>query len=130
MSAPALVREVIVFPKDQIEELKLCCQAMSASQEGGINYLLLERLALPLGCSPAKIDALLCPTPRDAYPSRLFFEAQVQSPFARNWNFNGRAGKRPNQVSFSGAGLLRCAPRGSETKGSLHGGWQELTRRS
>jgi hypothetical protein len=94
MSAPALAREVIVFPKDQIEELKHCCQAVSACQDGGIDYLLLEGLALPPGCSPARIDALLCPTFRDGYSSRLFFAAQVQSPFARNWNFDGRICER------------------------------------
>lgn len=94
MSAPALARKVIVFPKDQIEELKHCCQAVSACQDSGIDYLLLEDLALPPGCLPARIDALLCPTPRDGYPSRLLFAAQVQSPFARNWNFNGRICER------------------------------------
>jgi hypothetical protein len=36
----------------------------------------------------------------------------------------------PTSVPPSCSRMLRCAPRGSETKGSLHGGWQELTRRS
>jgi len=83
-----------MFPGDQIEELKHGCQAVAACGDGGVNYLLLEGLALPWGCSPTKTDALLCPYSRDGYSSRLFFAEQVQSPFARNWNFNGRICER------------------------------------
>ena len=93
-SARAQVRELTVYPGDQIEELKVGCRAVAACQDGGVEYLLLEGLVLPSGCSPSVTDALLCPTPRDNYPNRLFFAEQVQSGFARNWNFNGRICER------------------------------------
>jgi len=77
------------FPPDQTAELKLLCDSVSLCQDQGIAYLLLCGLALPEGCEPGKLDALLCPTDREGYPSRLFFSAQVKSPFTRNWNFLG-----------------------------------------
>ena len=82
------------FPRDQLDELKHGCLAVASCQEAGVTYLLLERLELPAGCSPRQVDALLCPTARDGYTSRLFFAEQVQSAFARNWNFNGRICER------------------------------------
>lgn len=89
------------FPKDQIEELKRYCDRLSALTEAGITYLLLEGLRLPMGCSPEKCDALLCPVARDNYPSRLFFSVQVNSSYTRNWNVsNARIGER-NWFAFS-----------------------------
>lgn len=73
------------FPADQVAELKRLWPGAQRADEGGITYLLLPDLALPDGCSPARIDALLCPTPRDGYPSRLYFAGAVQSPTPLNW---------------------------------------------
>jgi hypothetical protein len=79
------------FPDDQIAELKKLCEGVALCEEAGTRYLLLQGLALPSGCSPAKVDALFRPSGgSEGYPSRLFFAEQVGSPFARNWNFNGR----------------------------------------
>ena len=33
---------------------------------------------MPNGCTPARVDASLCPTPRDGYTSRLFFAHKVE----------------------------------------------------
>jgi len=61
----------------------------------------LESLRLPTGCSPASCDALLCPVPKDGYPSRLYFSTQVNSPYTRNWNVsNARIGEK-NWFAFS-----------------------------
>lgn len=78
------------YPADEIAELKELCPEVRLCDEGGITYFLLPQLHLPTGCTPAQIDALLCPTPRDGYTSRLFFAQQVASPRGRNWNFNQR----------------------------------------
>ncbi len=79
------------FPEDQVAELKLLCPNVSEVKESGCTYLLLPGLNLPDGCSPARTDALLCPSARDAYPSRLFLAERVQSKAAAvpNWNANG-----------------------------------------
>lgn len=55
-------------------------------QEGGMTFYFIPRLRLPAGCIPEQVDALLCPTARDGYPSRLFFAERVQGPAPRNWN--------------------------------------------
>jgi hypothetical protein len=89
-----------MFMDDQVSELKLLCGSVDAFEDGGVTYLVLGGLALPPGCTPPSTDALLCSTPRDGYPSRLFFADRVQSPHERNWNFNGRIGER-NWHAFS-----------------------------
>lgn len=74
------------FPEDQIEELKSIFGNVQIGEEGGKTYILIPSLHLPEGCSPSKVDALLCPTQRDGYRSRLFFSEPVQLPINRNWN--------------------------------------------
>ena len=58
------------FPEDQIAEVKQLCPDVQLHEEAGCAYLLLPGLNLPDGCSPDSMDALLCPTSRDGYPSR------------------------------------------------------------
>jgi hypothetical protein len=89
------------YPKEQIEELKLYCQKLSAVAESGVTYLYLEGLRLPAGCKPAVCDALLCPAPKDGYPSRIYFSQQIEGPYTRNWNVsNARIAER-NWFAFS-----------------------------
>jgi hypothetical protein len=91
---------MVSFATDQITELKPYCKVVKVAEEGDCAYILLEGLILPEGCSPSICDALLCPTPRDNYPSRLFFSEQLQVPYQRNWNGNARILGR-NWVAFS-----------------------------
>jgi hypothetical protein len=77
------------FTEEQVAELKQLCQAVRQYEEAGCTYLLLPGLNLPEGCSPSRLDALLCPTPRDGYSSRLFFAERVGSRAQLNWNANG-----------------------------------------
>ena len=79
----------MTFPDDQVGELKRLCPTVQQCDEGGRTYLLLPGLALPEGCSPTTTDALLCPTERDGYPSRLFLADRVKSRTPLNWNANG-----------------------------------------
>lgn len=90
----------MAYPKEQTDELKNYCKKVSILPEGGIDYLYLEELRLPAGCTPATCDALLCPVAKDGYPSRLYFSEQVKGQFARNWNGAARIGER-NWVAFS-----------------------------
>jgi hypothetical protein len=88
------------YPKEHTDELKGYCKRVSLLSEGGIEYLHLEELRLPPGCTPAMCDALLCPVAKDGYPSRLYFSVQVSSQFARNWNGTVRIGEK-NWYAFS-----------------------------
>lgn len=78
------------FPIDQIEELKRIYPNTQLAQEGGFTFFLLLDLELPEGCVPSKVDALLCPMPRDGYISRLFFSSKINGRLNRNWNGNAR----------------------------------------
>jgi len=78
------------FPIDQVEELGEICPGTQQHEEGGVPYFFLPVLGLPDGCSPERVDALLCPTALHGYNSRLFFAQQITSPQPRNWNFEAR----------------------------------------
>ena len=77
-----------MFPEDQIEELKALYAGMSVGQEGNSTFILIPKMAMPEGCSPAFTDALFCPYPRDGYPARLFFADKVKN--GPNWNTTTR----------------------------------------
>lgn len=75
------------YPPEQIAELKGLGTKVQEAPEGGTSFLLIEGVQMPAGCVPARVDVLLCPTPRDGYASRLYFAQQVQSPTKTpNWN--------------------------------------------
>ena len=79
------------IPQDQIEELLRFYPNAQQATEAGITYFLLPELEMPNGCTPARVDALLCPTPRDGYTSRLFFAHKVEGGIRRNWHVQGTA---------------------------------------
>jgi hypothetical protein len=74
------------FPTEQIAELRALVPGVMACEEAAVTYFLLPGIQLPAGCKPSTVDALLCPTPRDGYESRLFFSQVVTSSTHRNWN--------------------------------------------
>lgn len=88
-------------PKEQIEELKRYCNGLSLLAEGGTDFFHLAGLRLPDGCTPSVCDGLLCPVPRDGYPSRLYLSAKVGCPFERNWNANDVRIAEKNWFAFS-----------------------------
>ncbi len=79
-----------MYPPDQLDEVRPLCKALAVCTEAGLPYVHLAKLNLPDGCSPDKVDALFCPTPRDGYSSRLYFAQAISTPVARNWNGNLR----------------------------------------
>ncbi len=79
----------MVIPEDQGQELTTLCDEIRQSEERGIVFLPLIGMRLPNGCTPAKMDGLLCPTAYDGYPFRLFFAERVQSHLHLNWNTTG-----------------------------------------
>lgn len=89
------------YPQGQIDELKRYCTKLSALQEGSTTFFYLEELRLPAGCNPGTCDALLCPTAKDGYPSRLYFSAPITGPYTRNWNVSGARIGEKNWWAFS-----------------------------
>ena len=76
----------MTFAADQIDELRLLCESIDTATEGGVAYLLLRGLRRSGGDDPAVLDVLLCPTPRDGYPWRLFFTERLATRTPQNWN--------------------------------------------
>ncbi len=65
---------------------------LSVAQEGGYTFIHIANLHLPQGCQPQIVNALLCPTLREGYNSRLFLSAQIvgAGSVVLNWNGNIR----------------------------------------
>ena len=80
----------MLFPADEIEELKLLNPNLSLAEEGGRAYIRIDGLRLPAGCLPATMTALLCPSPHSGYTSRLFLSQQIaHKGRGQNWNAQG-----------------------------------------
>ena len=78
----------LMATETDLRELDQLCEGAKEYAEFGLNYVLLPQLRLPGGCTPAVLDALLCLSPRDGYPTRLYFAQQVSSKNGLNWNSN------------------------------------------
>ena len=78
------------FPQDEVDELKQSFDNLATATEGGTEFVLIPSLGLPDGCNPKNVAALLCPTQRDGYVSRLFLSQKIehQGP-SKNWTVNG-----------------------------------------
>ena len=78
------------FPADQIDALRPYCEKISTFAERNVEYLRFLKLRLPDGCTPVVVDALLCPSECDGYPSRLFVAEEISCSYSRNWNVSDR----------------------------------------
>lgn len=80
----------MAIPEDQVRELASAFAGVEQHDEGGLMYFLIPALLLPENCSPAIVDALLCPMHRDNYASRMFFAQKIEAKgVTPNWNFDG-----------------------------------------
>ena len=87
-AAPPEEVTTMSFPEDQVAELKqLCPDVQSARRRAA--PICFFRAEPPGRVQPRRRDALLCPTARDGYASRLFFAERVESGADSNWNANG-----------------------------------------
>lgn len=75
---------------NQVKELAGYYPKSGVVEDGGVEFILISPLLLPLGCDPASVEGLLCPVPRDGYSSRLFLSSKIthKGP-GQNWNANG-----------------------------------------
>lgn len=85
----------------ELRELDQVCCGAKEYTEFGLTYVLLPQLRLPSGCTPAVLDALLCLSPRDSYPTRLYFAQQVTSKNGLNWNAHNVAILQRNWFAYS-----------------------------
>lgn len=70
---------------EALSEIEAICQGAAAMSEVGLDYIFLPGLKLPPGRTPASCDALLCLSPREGYPTRLFLSVQLTDR-GNNWN--------------------------------------------
>ncbi len=71
---------------EDVKELAAMFEGVTEATEAGVRYFLIPGLLMPPGRTPERVDALLCPSPRDGYPSRLFLAQQVAGGRGANWN--------------------------------------------
>lgn len=89
------------IPNDQVEELKTLYPGTCRYDEAGKPFFLIPKVQLPEGCEPRVTDALLCPTARDGYPSRLYVADKVAFATPRNWNASNARIIERNWHAFS-----------------------------
>jgi len=77
-----------MISENQLEEFLKFFPEAEKADEGGITYFFLPKLALPAGCTPQYVDALLCTSLRDGYQSRLFFTEAIKTPSPKTWTNN------------------------------------------
>jgi len=70
---------------DALDEIRQICPQAEAMHEAGRDYVFLPGLKLPLGRQPAIVDALLCLSAREGYPTRLFLSAPLPDR-GQNWS--------------------------------------------
>jgi hypothetical protein len=75
-----------VICAEQLRDLVELYPGASLFSEGGVDYIFLPNAELPSGCSPARVDLLLCPGGRDGYASRLFAAQVIHCRTTPNWH--------------------------------------------
>ena len=87
--------------ESQIVELLRLFPGTQRAVEGGNTYFLIPDLEMPPGCTPARLDVLLCPSARDGYASRLYFSQKVEGGPPQNWHVSGVRILERNWHAFS-----------------------------
>ena len=91
----------MLFPPDQVQELKSIYPNLQSCDEGGYTYFSLPKACLPENCDPSQVDLLLCPMSRDGYTSRLYFSEQINSGKPLNWHVQAIRILEHNWYAFS-----------------------------
>ena len=72
---------------EELAALQQLCAGAKVMTDSDSVYIFLPALKLPVGCNPAQTDALLrLKSPLTDYPTRLFFQVQINSSKQLNWN--------------------------------------------
>jgi len=96
---------------DQLEEIRAICPGAAPMADGTLTLIHLPALTIQCGGTEATVEALLCLSSHDGYPSRLFISqrlaagklnwqtAVVLGRTWHTWSWQGvSAGQRPAQV--------------------------------
>jgi hypothetical protein len=80
---------MVDFADDELQELTALFPGVQRAEEAGTTFFLIPRLVVPTGAGPSMTaDALLCPTDRDGYPSRLYLSKAIVGGRGSNLNAN------------------------------------------
>jgi hypothetical protein len=90
------------FPADQVEELKKAFAGLTWASEGPHAYILLPQLQLGAHCTPRVTDALLCPTSREGYATRMFYANVIEGAPVTNWSKHHILGRDWHAFSWQG----------------------------
>ena len=74
-----------MIDSSDFDEMKVLYPDARKVTENGQEYIHLPILHLPSGCQPAVVEALLCPSQRDGYATRLFLSSPVVGK-GNNWS--------------------------------------------
>jgi len=77
---------------EHLAELQLASPSAAELMDGGRTYVHLPGLALPAGCAPSQVDALLCLSEHSGYSTRLFLTHPIPARGA-NWTAHVILGK-------------------------------------
>lgn len=91
------------FPPDQVEELKAAFVGVEWAVDGQLSYIRIPELKLGAHCTPAVTEALLCPSPRDGYATRLFYAHVIAGAVSvANWTKHHILGRDWHAYSWQG----------------------------
>jgi hypothetical protein len=93
-----------------LRELEQLCASAKEFTEFEKTYVFLSQLRLPEGCTPAMVDALLCLSARDGYPTRLYFAQQISCKQALNWNAQNVPILQRNWFAYSWRDVAAARP--------------------
>ncbi|HXU21055.1 MAG TPA: hypothetical protein VN788_10775 [Verrucomicrobiae bacterium] len=101
-----------MISEKELVELHPLCDGDLAREcpEFDHTYILLPKMGLPAGCRPVRVDALLCLTGRDGYPTRLYFAERVACKAQLNWNAQDVRILERTWFAYSWTGVARGRP--------------------
>ena len=75
---------------NEVKKLKTVFPDLRLGKESSTEFIWIRGLVLPEGCDPEVLDGLVCSTPRDGYPTRLYLSQKIlHGGPGKNWNANG-----------------------------------------
>lgn len=90
----------MVTDKMLSEVKKLFSKEAAVMEEVNCTFIHIPSLTIPPGNTPAAMEALVCLSPRDGYPTRLFLSEPVAGK-GQNWSVHNILGKAWHTCSWN-----------------------------
>jgi hypothetical protein len=86
---------------DPLDEVRRACPGASLTQEAGTSFVDLPGLAIRVGDTIVKRDALLSLGAHSGYTSRLYLSAPISAPRTQNWTTHTVLGRTWHTPSWN-----------------------------